>query len=104
MWHNVAMKDDVIRFRCDKELKARFEAVAKLERRDPADLARIIFEDYVNGKAAAIQDAPSAAPPPPAQPVSYKGKTSSKTRLPASEAAVVEIVKAYSGKSHKAVK
>ena len=49
-------KDDMIRFRCEGELRARFEAVAKLERREPADLARIVLEDYIAAKEAAIQD------------------------------------------------
>lgn len=59
-------KDDIIRFRCEGELRARFEAVAKLERREPADLARLVLEDYINAKEAAIQDKPAmgkAAPP-----------------------------------------
>jgi antitoxin component of RelBE/YafQ-DinJ toxin-antitoxin module len=45
-------KTGVIRFRCEAELKARFEAIAKLERRVPADLARLILEDYVVQKEA----------------------------------------------------
>lgn len=41
-------KDSEIKFRCDGELRARFERLAILERRSESDLARIIFEDYVN--------------------------------------------------------
>lgn len=40
-------KDDIIRFRCDSSLRERFESIAKEKRREPADLARIIFEDYI---------------------------------------------------------
>lgn len=65
-------KDDIIRFRCETDLKSRFEAVAKLERRDPSDLARIVLEDYVAAKESAIQGKPVALAesplvlPPPA--------------------------------------
>ena len=43
-------KNAVIRFRCEPSLKERFEALAALERRTPADLARIVIEDYVHGR------------------------------------------------------
>jgi hypothetical protein len=59
------MKDDVIRFRCNADLKARFEAVAKLERRDPADLARIIFEDYIAAKTSQLNNSPDPKPVAP---------------------------------------
>lgn len=40
-------KDEYIRFRCDPDLKTRFERVAALMRRNSSDLGRIVFEDYV---------------------------------------------------------
>ena len=40
-------KDSEIKFRCDVDLRVRFERIAALERRNPADLGRIVFEDYV---------------------------------------------------------
>lgn len=60
-------KNAVIRFRCELSLKERFEALAALERRTPADLARIIIEDYVqnrekNPSRFALNDAPGSSP------------------------------------------
>ena len=52
-------KDDIIRFRCEGDLKERFEALAKLERRKPSDLARIIVEDYCAEKENALHDRPA---------------------------------------------
>jgi hypothetical protein len=43
----IMAKDDIIRFRCDGDLRARFARVAALMRREEADLARIIFTDFV---------------------------------------------------------
>jgi hypothetical protein len=84
-------KDDIIRFRCEGELRARFEAVAKLERREPADLARLVLEDYIAAKEFAIKgDSLRDAPP------------SSKNPAPAVHP-VVGIVKSY-GKPRKASK
>jgi hypothetical protein len=40
-------KTEVFRFRCDASLKERFEIIAKLDRRDPSELARIVFEDFI---------------------------------------------------------
>lgn len=59
-------KNAVIRFRCDLSLKERFEALAALARRTPADLARIVIEDYVqareqNAARLALNDAPASA-------------------------------------------
>lgn len=69
LWHNEPRmsKNAVIRFRCDLSLKERFEALAALERRTPADLARIVIEDYVKGREQnaarlAFNDAPGPAP------------------------------------------
>lgn len=58
-------KNAVIRFRCDLSLKERFEALAALERRTPADLARIVIEDYVQSREEsvtrmALNDAPAS--------------------------------------------
>lgn len=55
--------DDMIRFRCEGELKRRFEAIAAAERRDSADLARIVFEDFVAAKEkeiATLRDRPNS--------------------------------------------
>jgi len=38
--------NDILRFRCSRELKARFMRIAKEDRRDPSDLGRIMLEDY----------------------------------------------------------
>lgn len=40
--------DDEIKFRCDTDLAQRFERIAILERRKASDLARLVFEDYIN--------------------------------------------------------
>ncbi len=40
-------KDSEIRFRCDNEMRLRFERIAAMERRNASDLGRLIFEDYV---------------------------------------------------------
>jgi predicted DNA-binding protein len=68
LWHNEPQmsKNAVIRFRCEPSLKERFEALAALERRTPADLARIVIEDYVQSREEdvarlALNDAPSPA-------------------------------------------
>lgn len=45
--HIMAM-DDEIKFRCDTDLAQRFERIAILERRKASDLARLVFEDYIN--------------------------------------------------------
>lgn len=36
-----------MKFRCPVELKRRFEKIAKMGRREPSDLARIILEDHI---------------------------------------------------------
>lgn len=43
-------KDDEIKFRCEEDLRLRFERIAAMERRNPADLGRIVFEDYVSNQ------------------------------------------------------
>jgi antitoxin component of RelBE/YafQ-DinJ toxin-antitoxin module len=40
-------KDDYISTRIDAELKERFADIAKDKRRKPADLLRIVIEEYV---------------------------------------------------------
>jgi hypothetical protein len=40
-------KDAEIKFRCEEDLRARFERIASLERRAASDLGRIVFEDYI---------------------------------------------------------
>lgn len=46
--------DAEIKFRCTDDLAARFERIAKLERRNPSDLARIVYEDYVRQQERAL--------------------------------------------------
>lgn len=68
--------DSEIKFRCDSDLRARFERIATLERRDPSDLGRIIFEDYVTAQERAmnlnLRDAPTSSSTPAARPVNYR--------------------------------
>ena len=66
--------DEVIRFRVEAELKARFEKVAERLRRDPSDLARLVLEDFVKAQPDTLRDEPTAKPLPLAKPVSYAAK------------------------------
>jgi predicted transcriptional regulator len=65
VWHRA--KTNVFRFRCDDDFKERLAAVAKLERRDPSDLARLILEDYIADQEArltgTLHDGPAPALP-----------------------------------------
>lgn len=69
-------KDSEIKFRCEEDLRARFERVALLERRSPADLARIIFEDYIADKertlGLVLRESASPGPARDAKPASYR--------------------------------
>lgn len=56
--------DDIIRFRCPRKLVARLERLAKLHRRDSADLYRIIMEDYCDAEEKTLQLPPLAIYPP----------------------------------------
>jgi len=60
-------KNTVFRFRCESDLKQRFEAIARAERRDFADHARLVFSDYIDSKEAELgaQTGPAANPAPP---------------------------------------
>lgn len=42
------------KFRCEGDLKARFERVAAMRRRNPADLSRLVFEDFVSAEEQAL--------------------------------------------------
>jgi hypothetical protein len=64
MSHNQAQRevmkrtyDAEIKFRCQGDWRARFEALAKLERRDVSDLARLVFEDYITSQEKALERA-----------------------------------------------
>jgi hypothetical protein len=46
MWHTMS-KEEVIRFRCDTDMRLRFQRVAAMLRRDEPDLARLWFEDMI---------------------------------------------------------
>jgi hypothetical protein len=39
--------ESLIKFRCTRELAARFERLAKAKRRDPSDMGRVAMEDYI---------------------------------------------------------
>jgi predicted transcriptional regulator len=52
-------KDETIRFRCDAELRRRFEEIAKAKRRTPADLARLVLEDFIATEENSLKETPA---------------------------------------------
>jgi hypothetical protein len=49
--------DAEIKFRCNGDWRTRFEKLAKLERREVSDLARLVFEDYITSQENALERA-----------------------------------------------
>lgn len=77
--------DSEIKFRCEADLVARFERIARLERRKHSDLARIVFGDYVASQERALnlvlRDQPDS-PSTPAVPDAQTDTTYLKRRKP----------------------
>ena len=52
--HNMALQG-TIRFRTTKAIKARFQRLARVARKDPSDLGREIIEDFVTRREAELR-------------------------------------------------
>lgn len=64
--------DDLLRVRCEPELRERLEQLAVRRRVKVAQLARQIMWDYIEAQEASISHL-NDAPLPPSAPVTYKG-------------------------------
>ena len=68
MWNNCPQSmsmDCEIKFRCDSKLKERFERLAASRRRKTSDMARIVFEDYMQEMEALVDFDSLKEPPTP---------------------------------------